>query len=123
LNYNWPSINYDSVALVSASEYVTQKLPTDDYSFIGGASIIVENIAPHGPPFDVNHGVTFVLNIVGNSPINIVTDITLLPPPIDVDYPSTTAQATTTQFTTTQVTATRSSATSAVAHGRTSSVK
>jgi hypothetical protein len=42
------------------------------------SSITVANIAPHGPPYDSNHGVTFVVNVNWGSPLNIVTDITVL---------------------------------------------
>jgi Papain-like cysteine protease AvrRpt2 len=73
LNYNWPAIDQDSVVLITASEYAS------NYArFIGAASITVANIAPHGPPYDSNHGVTFVVNVDWGSPLNIVTDITVL---------------------------------------------
>jgi hypothetical protein len=72
LNYNWPAIDQDSVVAVTASEYNNERV-----RFIGNASITVANIAPHGPPFDPNHGVTFVVNVDWGSPLNIVTDITL----------------------------------------------
>jgi hypothetical protein len=72
LNYNWPAIDQDSVVLITASEYNNNHV-----RFIGAASITVANIAPHGPPFDPNHGVTFVVNVDWGSPLNIVTDITL----------------------------------------------
>ena len=59
---------------------------TNEHRFIGAASIAVENVAPHGPPFDPNHGVTFVVNIDWPSPLTIVTDITVLDsPPVEVD--------------------------------------
>jgi hypothetical protein len=87
INFNWPVINHDSVVLVTAAEYAVSAPPSDDHRFIGAASITVENIAPHGPPFDPNHGVTFVVNIDWGSPLTIVTDITVLDnPPIEVDY-------------------------------------
>ena len=73
LNYNWPAIDQDSVVLVTASEYNNQRV-----RFIGAAPITVSNIAPHGPPYDPNHGVTFVVNVDWASPLNLVTDITLL---------------------------------------------
>ena len=73
LNYNWPAIDQDSVIMVTASEYSNERA-----RFIGDASITVANIAPHGPPYDSNHGVTFVVNVDWGSPLNIVTDITLL---------------------------------------------
>jgi hypothetical protein len=73
LNYNWPAIDQDSVVLVSVSEYNAEHV-----RFIGAASITVDNIAPHGPPYDTNHGVTFVVNVDWGTPLPIVTDITLL---------------------------------------------
>jgi hypothetical protein len=87
LNYNWAIINQDSVVLITASEFKVQNQPSDEYRFIGDASIIVENIAPHGPPYDPNHGVTFVMNVDWTSPLDIVTDITVLDnPPIEMDF-------------------------------------
>jgi hypothetical protein len=73
LNYNWPAIDQDSVVVVTASEYTDERV-----RFIGSASITVANVAPHGPPYDPNHGVTFVVNVDWGSPLNIVTDIILL---------------------------------------------
>ncbi|GJH22827.1 hypothetical protein CBA19CS22_39815 [Caballeronia novacaledonica] len=49
--------------LITVAEYVVAVPQTDEHRFIGSASITVENIAPHGPPFDGNHGVTFVVNV------------------------------------------------------------
>jgi hypothetical protein len=73
LNYNWPAIDQDSVVLVSVSEYDARHV-----RFIGAASITVDNIAPHGPPYDNNHGVTFVVSVDWDTPLPIVTDITVL---------------------------------------------
>lgn len=73
LNYNWDAIDHDSVVLVTASEYNDQKV-----RFIGAANVSADNIAPHGPPYDPNHGVTFVVNVGWDAPLNIVTDITVL---------------------------------------------
>lgn len=73
LNYNWPDIDQDSVVVVTASEYNDKHV-----RFIGAASITVANVVPHGPPYDPNHGVTFVVNVDWGSPLNIVTDIILL---------------------------------------------
>jgi Papain-like cysteine protease AvrRpt2 len=81
LNYNWPAIDHDSVVLITASEYDANRV-----RFIGAASFTVANICPHGPPYDPNHGVTFVVNIDWGSPINLVTDIVLLDnKPIETD--------------------------------------
>lgn len=73
LNYNWAAIEQDSVVVVTVSEYTNEHV-----RFIGSASITVANIAPHGPPYDPNHGVTMVVNVDWGSPLNIVTDIALL---------------------------------------------
>ena len=87
LNYNWAAINQDSVVLVSASEFSIQNPPSDEYRFLGGASITVENVVPHGPPYDPNHGVTFIVNVTWGSAINVVTDITVLASaPVEVDF-------------------------------------
>lgn len=87
LNFNWGDINHDSVVLITAAEYVITTPANNEHRFIGAASITVENIAPHGPPFDPNHGVTFVVNIGWGSPLPIVTDITVLDsPPVEVDF-------------------------------------
>ena len=45
---------------------------------MGSASVTVSNISPHGPPYDANHGVTFVVTVDWGSPLDIVTDITVL---------------------------------------------
>jgi hypothetical protein len=81
LNFNWGAIDSDSVVLITASEYLHQNNPPAGANlqrFVGGASIRVDNIAPHGPPFDNNHGVTFVVTVEWGSPLFIVTDITVL---------------------------------------------
>ncbi len=79
LNYNWPVIDHDSVVLVTVSEYNSNPV-----RFIGSATIGVSNVAPHGPPFDPNHGVTFVVHVDWGSPLNIVTDITVLDKPVEI---------------------------------------
>jgi hypothetical protein len=90
INVNWDQINHDSVVLVTVAEYQPQDPPTDDYRKFGDVPITVENIVPHGPPYDPNHGVTFNVNIdVTDYSIYIATDITLLDnPPFYVGYPS-----------------------------------
>jgi hypothetical protein len=80
LNFNWNEIDSDSVVLVTASEYVPQANPPPGANlqrFVGDATIRVDNISPHGPPFDNNHGVTFVVTVDFPRPLFIVTDITL----------------------------------------------
>jgi hypothetical protein len=86
-NYNWRIINQDSVVLITAAEYLVSAPPSNEHRFIGDASITVENIAPHGPPYDSNHGVTFIVNVDWGSPLYVVTDITVLDdPPVEVDF-------------------------------------
>jgi hypothetical protein len=87
LNYNWNIINHDSVVLITASEYAAAVPASDEHPFVGAASITVANICPHGPPYDPNHGVTFVVNVDWGAPLTIVTDITVLDaPPIETDF-------------------------------------
>jgi len=86
LNYNWNAISHDSVVIVTAAEYAISAPATSEHRFVGAANITVENVAPHGPPFDPNHGVTFVVNIDWPSPLPIATDITVLDSkPIEID--------------------------------------
>lgn len=90
LNFNWGAINHDSVVLVTASEYaVNGPDPKHSPRFVGAATITVESVSPHGPPFDPNHGVTFVVNVDWGAPLHVVTDITVLDsPPVDIEYQS-----------------------------------
>jgi hypothetical protein len=90
---NWPPINADSAVLVKASEYDPAAPPDADGSarrFIGAASVRVNKVAPHGPPADGNHGVTFMLEVDWSSPLNVCTEITVLdaaePAPAQVFY-------------------------------------
>ncbi|WP_020601833.1 hypothetical protein [Spirosoma spitsbergense] len=81
VNLNWAALSADSAVAIQASEYVagSQQLPDGtEQRFIGAASITVDNITPHGPPYDTNRGVTFVVNVAWSSQLNICTDITLL---------------------------------------------
>lgn len=79
VNFNWGAIDHDSVVLVSASEFAPNR---DDAKhsprFAGDARIRVDNVSPHGPPFDPNHGVTFVITVDWGAPLHVVTDITVL---------------------------------------------
>jgi hypothetical protein len=80
LNFNWDAIESDSVVLVTASEYVRLANPppgTNMQRFVGDATIRVDDIAPHGPPFDTNRGVSFAVIVDFPKPLFIVTDITL----------------------------------------------
>ncbi|MEO6997454.1 MAG: hypothetical protein ABI112_05170 [Terracoccus sp.] len=81
VNLNWPALSADSVVMISASEYNSgsQQLTNGtDQRFVGSASISVANVTPHGPPFDPNHGVTFVVDVGWAAPLNICTDIALI---------------------------------------------
>jgi hypothetical protein len=80
-NFNWNAIDSNSVVLITASEYVPLANPPPGANlqrFVGDANIWVSNIAPHGPPFDDNHGVTFVINVDFSRPLFVVFDITVL---------------------------------------------
>ena len=88
LNMNWDIINHDSTVLVTVSQYIATYPASNEWRFTTNASVTVQNIAPHGPPYDPNHGVTFVVNVDSPSPVLIVTDITVLDaPPSQVVYP------------------------------------
>lgn len=81
VNLNWDAINADSVVLVSASEYNSnsQQLPDGtDQRFVGAADVTVANVTPHGPPFDSNQGVTFVVEVGWGAPLTICTDIAVV---------------------------------------------
>jgi Papain-like cysteine protease AvrRpt2 len=88
LNFNWGAINQDSVVTITASEYTPDgNDPKHSPRFVGAATITVENISPHGPPNDPNHGVTFVVNVDWGAPLHVVTDITVMDaPPVDIEY-------------------------------------
>jgi hypothetical protein len=89
LNQPWEAINVDSVVLISVSEYTTQDPHNADYHrFTGEADITVQNISPYGPPYTVNSGVSFYVNINWSQPIPIVTDIIVLPNPSIVAPPA-----------------------------------
>lgn len=81
VNLNWDAISADSVVVVSASEYTpdSQQLPDgSDQRFVGSADIRVANVTPHGPPFDPNYGVTYVVDVDWTAPLNICTDISVI---------------------------------------------
>jgi len=83
-NFNWPAITAKSIVHVTACEYVPAAgdahggfAGVDRKRFVGAADIWVSNIAPHGPPFDPNQGVTWVLHIGWDTPIYVCVDITV----------------------------------------------
>ena len=79
LNFNWAAINADSVVVVAASEYARNAAQADQSPrFIGEAPIRVSNVRPHGPPGDANNGVTFVVNVDWDEPLDVVTDIVIM---------------------------------------------
>lgn len=79
LNFNWDAINADSTVHVAAAEWSEDPgSPQTSPRFVGAANITVRNVAPHGPPSDPNHGVTFVVTVDWAEPLNIVTDIVLV---------------------------------------------
>lgn len=81
VNLNWPALSADSIVSVQASEYAagSQKLPDGtEQRFIGAADVTVESVTPHGPPYDTNRGVTFVVNVTWSGQLNVCTDVTLL---------------------------------------------
>jgi hypothetical protein len=90
INFNWGAIDRDSVVLVSASEYSPNTGdPKRSPRFVGAANLKVSNVAPHGPPNDPNHGVTFVVTSDWGAPLHVVTDITVLDDkPIDIEFQS-----------------------------------
>lgn len=81
VNLNWGALSADSVVMISASEYTvnSQKLPDGSHQrFVGAADVTVSNVTPHGPPFDTNRGVTFVVEVNWKAPLTICTDIALI---------------------------------------------
>jgi hypothetical protein len=81
VNVNWDAISADSVVVVSASEYTAnsqQLTDGSDQRFVGAADVTVANVTPHGPPFDPNHGVTFVVEVGWGAPLTICTDIAVI---------------------------------------------
>jgi hypothetical protein len=83
LNFNWNAIDHDSTVIITASEYALDiHAPNTSPRFVGSADIEVRNISPHSPPYDPNHGVTFVVHVDWPTPLDIVTDITVLDKPI-----------------------------------------
>jgi len=97
LNYNWNGVIYpDSVVHVSACEaQIAEGRILGDWRknasrYRGDAVVGVKNICPHGPNADdPNHptgGVQFYVEITNHrGPINVVTDITVMGGPEDVE--------------------------------------
>jgi len=84
VNFNWEAIDSESVVLVTASLYIARPNPppgenlqrVDDPTM----TVSVHNISPHGPPFDDNLGVTFVVTTEGGifpPSVFVATDITV----------------------------------------------
>ena len=77
LYYPWAAIAADSTVIITASEYDSQ----NNVRFIGSASVKVSDILP------MVQGVSFAISHDWNSPLNIVTDITVLDnKPVDVQF-------------------------------------
>jgi hypothetical protein len=89
LNFNWDEIDSDSVVLVTAAKYVPQPNAAPDANLQrlldiqSPLTVRIDNISPHEPPFDQNHGVTSSVTIA-RPPNNVfegrtfvATDITL----------------------------------------------
>jgi hypothetical protein len=87
VNFNWAVISWDSIVLVSVAEYnFDADEPDHSPRFLGDANVAVESIAPHGPPFDPNNGVTFLVRVDWPTPIDVVADITVLDgPPLFIE--------------------------------------
>lgn len=88
LNINWDAVGTESTVVVTASEYVPNaRDPQAAQRFVGSASIVVRNVSPHGPPYDSNRGVTFVVDVQWPQPLNIVTDVAILSGPGRAQHP------------------------------------
>jgi hypothetical protein len=79
LNFNWDAIDHDSTVHVAAAEWRRDPgAPAQSPRVVGAANITVRNVTPHGPPFDPNHGVTFVVTVDWAEPLDVVTDIVVV---------------------------------------------
>ena len=92
LNFNWNAIDFDSVVVITASGYRHEPNPPpgqplervlNRFGTTLATTVRVDNISPHGPRFDNNHGVTFSIQVdlapnVSNGDMFVVTDITVL---------------------------------------------
>jgi hypothetical protein len=99
MNWDWNGvINANSVVHISASECTLPNAnnPAQCVRFQGSAPIWVANVKPHGPrPGDtITGGVEFDLVVEwydnnGNPlPLNVMTDITVLDPPVIIQFSS-----------------------------------
>jgi hypothetical protein len=89
LNFNWDAIQPGSVVHVTACEsaprpshdpiFADEPMPTDWVT--GGANVTVHGVSPHKNP----DGVGFILTVDWDSPLPIVTDITVFDRPEIVD--------------------------------------
>jgi hypothetical protein len=81
MNLNTGDINEFSVVVITASE--TRPVGTNpNHRFMGNADVWVSNIAPHGPPFDPNNGVEWILHVDHPSDLSVLIDITVLDSPV-----------------------------------------
>ncbi len=81
MNVNTPAVNDSSVVVVTASE--TRVVGNNPHHrFMGDADVWVSNIAPHGPPFDPNNGVEWILHIDWPSDLDVLVDVTGLDSPV-----------------------------------------
>lgn len=82
INVDWPHVDSTSTLLDSACEWHTNanRDPQDHdcARLVDDATIRDENGAPHGPPPDPNHGVTFMVEVDWEDALPMRTDITLL---------------------------------------------
>lgn len=70
-----------SVVVITACE-IKEVGNNPNHRFLGDADIWVSNIAPHGPPFDPNNGVEWILHVDFFEDLNVLIDITVLDSPV-----------------------------------------
>jgi hypothetical protein len=87
LHFEWSAINAKSTVIITACEYTVTNPYTNEYRKIGDAPIWVESIAPRDTSVGATqNGVDFVINVDYGRPIYVVTDITVLAPPVGILY-------------------------------------
>jgi hypothetical protein len=82
-NWNWDAINIDSAVIVTAAEYADWEgalagVKTVGRPNLGGASVWVSNVGPHGVNGIEAGGVEFLLHTDWDSPLRVVVTITVL---------------------------------------------